>query len=536
MVKEKMNYKVCILAAGVGSRMGALSEHVNKAILPINSKAVISHIIEKFPEEVEIVIAVGHKKETIIDYLGLAHPERKITYVEVDRYMGPGTGPGYSILQCKKSLNCPFVLSAVDTILLEKIPEPAENWMGIAPVKETEPYCTVRIKNNLIYGLDDKIKCDNKFAFIGVAGIRDYEDFFEGLEKDRELKGGEIQVSNGFSKLIEKKIIPVGVTWFDTGSLNTYKETNESFSGSNKKFDLSKGNEFLFFVNGRVIKFFADANIIKNRMERVRYLSPHCPEIEAYKSNFYSYKKVEGQILYDLLNRQIIKDFFHWLKFDLWKEKKIEGESLLNFKASCKKFYYDKTIDRIKQFYKQTSIEDDLNIINGTQIPSLNEMLEKIDWEYLSNGTPVNFHGDLQFDNVLVTRGSASHLPKFILLDWRQDFAGIIEYGDIYYDLSKLYSGMILQYPLIRENKFAFDMSGKSIYYNFEIKNDILEIKEEFEDFLKKNNFDFIKIKVITALIFLNMTPLLKDPFNLMLYFLGKSRLYYALKEMGVYN
>ena len=138
--------------------------------------------------------------------------------------------------------------------------------------------------------------------------------------------------------------------------------------------------------------------------------------------------------------------------------------------------------------------------------------------------------------SVMVTLGSTSNLPKFTLLDWRQDFGGLIEYGDLYYDLAKLYGGMILQYPLIRDNKFIFDISGNSVYYNFDVKNDILEIKEEFEDFLRKNSFDFIKIKIITALIFLNMTPLLKDPFSPMLYFLGKSRLYYALKETGAYK
>jgi len=40
-------YEVCILAVGVGSRMGPLTQNINKAILPINFKAVISHIIEK---------------------------------------------------------------------------------------------------------------------------------------------------------------------------------------------------------------------------------------------------------------------------------------------------------------------------------------------------------------------------------------------------------------------------------------------------------------------------------------------------------
>ena len=28
-----------------------------------------------------------------------------------------------------------------------------------------------------------------------------------------------------------------------------------------------------------------------------------------------------------------------------------------------------------------------------------------------------------------------------IFLDWRQNFGGIINYGDIYYDLAKLYHG-----------------------------------------------------------------------------------------------
>ena len=41
------NYKVCILAAGVGSRMGEVSKHVNKAVLPVNFKAVIPNNIEK---------------------------------------------------------------------------------------------------------------------------------------------------------------------------------------------------------------------------------------------------------------------------------------------------------------------------------------------------------------------------------------------------------------------------------------------------------------------------------------------------------
>ena len=202
---NNVKYKVCVLAAGVGSRMGSLSDNIHKAILPVNFKAVISYIVEKFPKNIEIVVAVGHKKDTVKNYLALAHPERKFTFVEVNKYSGPSTGPGYSLLKCRNRLKCPFIFFAADTIVLEDIPMPDHNWFGIAPVKDPEQYCTVRIKNNLIYHLDVKVKNNNRFAFIGLAGIRDYDVFFRALSANNKTTKEEIQVTNGFEKLIEKE-------------------------------------------------------------------------------------------------------------------------------------------------------------------------------------------------------------------------------------------------------------------------------------------------------------------------------------------
>ncbi|MEK6840540.1 MAG: hypothetical protein AABX79_01145 [Nanoarchaeota archaeon] len=524
------DYKVCILAGGVASQMGDLTKHANVAILPVNFKASISYIIEKFPEDIEIVIAVGHKKETVIDYLTLAHPNRNIKFVEVDRYVGPGTGPGYGLLCCKEHLQCPFIFAVSDTLILEEVPKPEENWFGVAPTKETERYCTVKIKNNLVYQIDDKIKCDNKYLFVGWAGVKDYEHFWDALENNREPIKGEIQVSNGFKKLIEKRLVPIGFTWFDTGKLDSYKETNENFSGG-QGFDFSKNNEFIYFVDGKVIKFFADSEIARKRVERAKHLSGLVPEIDKYKGNFYSYKKRDGQVLYSILNSQIVNDFLQWAKRELWKKINLTEPELSEFKEATKKFYHDKTIKRLEEFYNKTQITDDINNINGVQVPPLKDLLKKIDWNYIYDSVPVKFHGDLQFDNILVNMDEKSHLTKFILLDWRQDFGGLINAGDLYYDLAKLYGGMIISYQLIKKGDFSFDMSGSSIHYNYAIRNDLLEAKEEYESFIKKNNFDLNKIKIITSLIFLNMSPLHKEPFDLMLYYLGKSMLYKSLKD-----
>ena len=528
-------YKACILAAGVGKKMGSLSEGINIALLPVNFKASISYAVEKFPKDIEIVVAVGHKKETVINYLTLAHPERNFTFVEVDKYMGPGSGPGYSLLQCREQLQCPFVFAVADLIILEDIPAPDKNWFGIAPVKKTEEYCTVKIKNNLIFQLDDKTKNDNKFAFLGYAGVYDYEVFFDALEKNKEIKSGEVQVSNGFSSLIEKKLVPTSFTWFDTGSLKNYIETNKNFSGNTEDFDFSKGDEFLYFVGDRIIKFFANEEIARKRSERAEYLKGLCPEIEGHRGNFYSYKRVKGHDLHHVMNSKIIKDLLKWSKNSLWEKQDLSESELEEFRKACRSFYYDKTMKRLDMFYAKNNITDQENSVNGVIVPPLKDLLAKIDFNKICEGNPVRFHGDFTVGNILVDWDASTQMNKFILLDWRQDFGGLTKVGDVYYDLAKLYKGIILPDDLIKKGMFSFEMSGSQVHFDYFLKSKSLEAKEEFESFVLENGFDLKKIKTITGVALLNMSPLHHEPFNFLVYYMGKNLLHKTLnKEMGL--
>ncbi len=524
-----MKYKVCILAAGIGSRMGDISDHIHKGILPVNNKAVISYVVEKFPINVEFVVAVGHKKDTVIDYLKLAYPKRKFIFVVIKKFVGPGTGPGYSLLACEKHLQCPFIFTTSDTIVAEDIPLPNQNWMGIAPVHETKPYCTVRIRNNAIYELDDKTKNDNHFAFIGLAGIKDYSVFFNALKQNKKAIAGEIQVSNGFKALIGKHLVPIGFTWFDTGTLENYIETNKNFSGENK-FDFSKGDEFLYFVNDRVIKFFADRSITDKRHIRAKtVLRGLTPKIEARRGHFYSYKKVNGHTLYSVLNASLAGEFLLWAKKYLWKKLKLSPKQQKAFQEAMVKFYKDKTKERVAAFEKKKG-EKEVGFINGAKVPSTKELLNKVNWEHLTAGEPANFHGDLQFDNILVNPKARNAKDKFILLDWRHEFGGLVEVGDLYYDLAKLYGGMVISYPLIKEGMFSANTDGKEAFYHYFVKNDLIEAREHYEDFLLANGYDLKKVKTLTAIIFLNMAPLHNAPFDEMLSYMGRSMLHKTLQ------
>jgi len=129
----------------------------------------------------------------------------------------------------------------------------------------------------------------------------------------------------------------------------------------------------------------------------------------------------------------------------------------------------------------------------------------------------------------LVKRDIESQLQKFVLIDWRHDFGGLTEVGDVYYDLAKLYKGIILSDELIKEGMFSFDMSGNSVYYTYFLKSELIDAKEDYEAFIEENGFDLKKVKIITALTLLNMSPLHHHPFNFLVYYLGKNMLYKIL-------
>lgn len=225
-----MNYKICILAAGVGSRMGEFTETFNKALIPIKGKPTICHIIENYDSSIEIVFGIGYRGEQLKKYIQVSYPNRKINFVEVDNYDKPGSGPGYSLLCCKDKLQCPFILANVDALTVGDIPEPTKNWFGVAEVNDTSRFSSVKIdKNNRILQINDKEKTDNKYAFTGIAGIKDYKEFWEALERNTGLIAGERQVSNGFQVLKEKGMEIQLLKWFDTGTPNSYKHALENY-------------------------------------------------------------------------------------------------------------------------------------------------------------------------------------------------------------------------------------------------------------------------------------------------------------------
>lgn len=501
---------VLILAAGLGTRLGSLTKDINKAMLPINNKAIISHIIEKFPIDYEFVISLGYKGSELREYCELAHPNHKFIFVDVDKYEGVDSGPGYSTLMCKNYLQRPFYFITADCIVDCKIPHLDGNWLGVNLTAYPEKYATLKtdIDNNI---LELKYKNQNGFenAFIGLASIWDYEIFWKELEtniKDGELVSAFENPKNYPS--FKTKILK----WFDTGNIDDLLKAREHFNDT--PLSLYKNTGEIVYKTTRFLKFNSNKSIIKNKSNRADILKNLIPDKFKNTDYFISYEWAPGKTLYEYDNIDIYKNFLNTLISNI-KSSKVKNDNFKLFDS----FYKEKTNQRIDNFIKRFGQEyfKQKFVINNKVHNTIETLLQKFDVkDFYTNPIYTLFHGDLQFANVLYN----TDIKKFIYLDWRESFGGSTDVGDVYYDLAKLYGGCIIPYDKMTDETFLKLEEGSTIInYEYSISDNLKEFKIFYENWLIDNGFDIKKVKLITGLIFLNMSPLHDDKFSKLLWY-----------------
>jgi thiamine kinase-like enzyme len=149
-------------------------------------------------------------------------------------------------------------------------------------------------------------------------------------------------------------------------------------------------------------------------------------------------------------------------------------------------------------------------------------LINNIPIELLCTDTFVQFHGDFILDNILLDSSN-----NFKLIDWRHEFDDQLTHGDLYYDLAKLRHNIILNHKNINNGLFEIKYDDENNEVIVDLKCNYFHVKEleDYDRFIEENGYNIKKIKILTALIWLNMAPLYDGRFREFLFYFGKYNL-----------
>lgn len=507
-------YKVLITTSGIGSRLGDLTKYTNKSLVRVGDKPAISHIIESYPRDTKFVVTLGHFGDHVKDFLGLAYPNKNFEFVTVDKYKGEGSSLLYSLKCAKSKLNTPFIFHAGDTIIKEhSFQKLKDNWVVGYDKLNSAQYRTFNTDSKNISNFNEKGELNYDFVYVGVAGISDYKLFWRNL--DEIYKKNSFDSSLSDVHVIRKMLsstkfkFEISDNWFDIGNTSELKKTRSKFKSSISVLD--KMDENIFMFDNFVIKFFSNLDISKNRYLRGKILDSVVPKILDHKNNFFKYEKAKGKLFSNSANPEKFKLFLEWLNKNLW----IKHDE--DIKLLTKSFYYDKTISRLKYILEQ--VQENNNKINNIEVSKIFDLINEINFDELYDGKAYRIHGDLILDNVIETK------TGFKLIDWRQDFGGELKYGDIYYDLAKLNHNLIFNHHLVDSGNYFVKENNGNISCDILVSKNLLDCREVLHKFILENGYDLNKVKLLTSIIWLNMSPLHEYPLNKFLFNFGKYNL-----------
>ena len=515
--------KVLITTSGTGSRLSSLTKYKNKSLIRVGEMPALSHIIKMYPDNTEFVVTLGYLGHLVRQYIQIAHSDKNVTFVDVDKYQGPGSSLLYSIFCAKNHLDkSPFIFHACDTIAKISDFSINENWLCGYPTTNNTQYRTFNTqKDGIITKLNEKGETKSDYDYIGICGIKDFESFWAIAEKILKETDSCPSDYDVILKMINETISfssVIAEVWHDVGNPESLNRANEEVPCSYHVLD--KEDEDIYIVNNNVIKFFSNETICEDRVIRANKLNGIVPEIVNSRNNFYSYEYQNGSVVSSVVNRKIFSDLLEWSKDNLWKSVVDDGE----YENRCMSFYKDKSISRLSAFCENNNIVEESEMINGKEVPTMFHMLHELDYKSLHHHKPKQFHGDFILENIIKTD------TGFTLIDWRQDFSGSTSYGDIHYDLAKLNHNLIFNHDYIVRGLYNYNIE-REVSFELSVPFRTIECQEILKQFCDNENIPYNKIKILTSLVWLNMSALHEHPLDKFLYYFSRYNMFNSMGE-----
>ena len=165
-LKNEQVRTALLLAAGTGSRLAPLTDLVPKCLVPVNEISILERLVDSLQEHNfnRLVIVVGHRADSIRNFLGSRAGGMKIDYVTSPLYKT--TNNIYSLWLAREVIDEPFLLIESDIVfdsaMLKDMLQPDR--IAVAKLQPGMDGTTVTIDNQQKVGAfyDGAHKRDNK--------------------------------------------------------------------------------------------------------------------------------------------------------------------------------------------------------------------------------------------------------------------------------------------------------------------------------------------------------------------------------------
>jgi len=230
--------KAVILAGGKGLKMRPFTYEMPKAMIPVNGRPVLEHIIENLRHyDIRgLVVSIGHQGSKIKQHFGDGSKFGvKITYLDQGK---SESGTAAPILQAKKLVaSQPFLVYYGDvlaTIDLDDLVDfhlanNAVVTLALTSVNKSADWGVVRVQGNRVYSFLEKPEARKDLSNVINAGIYIFEPaIFDYLADAKRLE------KDVFPKLVEQRKLfgyLFAGQWFDVGNPEIYKQAVKEWKG-----------------------------------------------------------------------------------------------------------------------------------------------------------------------------------------------------------------------------------------------------------------------------------------------------------------
>lgn len=203
--------------------------------------------------------------------------------------------------------------------------------------------------------------------------------------------------------------------------------------------------------------------------------------------------------------RDILHEFSNVKPYTAWTEEAITTAAYDMYITKTEKEYlnfYEGWSDKFECLFID-ELQDNVIHINGkayTPFESIWPSVKQYIKDNMLTFTPTMVHGDCCFSNILY--GEDKNIIRFI--DPRGSFGPKGVYGDIRYDVAKLYHSVDGAYEAFITDKFSVVADGNSYQLTIKNSDEIDWAKNEFE-YIFFPQFNKKEIKIIQGCIFIGM-------------------------------